>query len=261
VARRKAREQDPRSKRPTPSGLRGVLRGLGPDDERPTSVADLYGEGETGNLLRGRYHTAAVYGWFARRHEKGVRLVDDDGYYRRNDHEWKIPYGLRIALHQPLLPPQYTTQWPFYVLWTSPRTGKRYKKYFGTMPQAIKFVAEKAQYVDENASVVGRHIRDMPPKLRGKFPRQMGGHMHYWCGYCMAPRRFRRRLPEETFSANKKFWSEEKGRYEWKEVKLAVIECKVCRGTNRDERFKRNNQPYEIRRFKQGVRRARRRKK
>jgi hypothetical protein len=89
----------------------------------------------------------------------------------------------------------------------------------------------------------------------------MGGHMHYWCGYCMAPRRFVRSRPEQTFTTNKKFWSDDKGRYIWKEVTLAVIECRVCHGTNRDGRFRRNNQPYEIRRFKQGVRRARRRKR
>src|SRR4249919_718427 len=237
MAPRQRGNKDPKSRESGAARLRGMLRGDGDGERRPSSRSDLYGGGTTGHLLQGRFHTAKVYGWFQRQHTKGVQLVDDDGYYRRNDHEWKIPYGLRIALHQPLLPPQYTTQWPFYVLWTSPRTGKKYKKFFGTMPQAIKFVAEKAQYVDPDASVVGRHVRDIPPKLRGKFPRTMGGHNHYWCGYCMAPRRFRRRYPEEKFSALKKFWSEEKGRYVEKEVTLAVIECRVCHGTNRDARF------------------------
>lgn len=263
MASRKGRDSGSSRKQPAPASVRRVLRGDGPEGEakRPSTVADLYGDGETGNLLRGKYHTEKVYAWFQGRHRKGVRLVDDEGYYRRNDHEWKIPYGLRDALHQPLIPSQFTTQYPFYVTWLSPKTGRRLKKYFGTMPQAIQFVAEKAQYVDPDAAVVARHPRDIPAKLRGKFPRTMGGKMHYWCCHCMAPRRFQRVYPIQTFSALKKYWSEEKQKYRWKDVNLAVLECTVCKATNRDSRFRRSNQPFEIRKFKQGVRRARRKKR
>lgn len=267
MASRKARDAGSKGKRPKASRVRGMLRGDGSDaeDRRPSSREDLYGEGYTGTILKGRFNTEKVHAWFQRQHVKGARLVDDDGYYRRNDHEWKIPYGLREALHQPLHRAQIVSQHPFYVTWVSPKTGRRLKKYFGTMPRAIEFIAEKAQYVDPDATVVARHHVDIPAKLRGKFPRRMSdGKFYYWCVHCLQPRRFRRTYfngKAITFFTLKKFWNEEKGRYDWKDVTLAVLECPVCGGTNRDHVFRRSNQPFEIRRFKQGVRRARPKKR
>jgi hypothetical protein len=56
-----------------------------------------------------------------------------------------------------------------------PKTGKRLKKFFGSMPNAVHFIATKAQYVDEDAAVVVRNGFDIPVKLRGKVPSQARG--------------------------------------------------------------------------------------
>lgn len=227
---------------------------------RPSNVEDFFGEGSTGNLLRGCFTgDPEVYAWFQKRHSKGLKFLDKDGYYERNDHRWKVPYGVRDALHQPLMAVQITTKYPFFVTWVSPKTGKRLRKLFMSLPHAIVFVAERAQYVDEDAAIVARHGFDIPTKLRGKFPRKMDGRMHYWCPRCMSPRRFRK--TDSVFFADKKFWNEEKGHYEWKNVKLAVVECTVCGITNRDYKFRRSNQPFEKRKIKKGVRRVKRRKR
>jgi hypothetical protein len=230
-------------------------------EARPTTIADFYGGGELGNLLKPQYQTDAVYRWFQKRHEKHVGVViGEDGWYRRNGHEWKIPYGVRIAAQQPLIFSQITFQHPFYVTWISPKTGKRVKRFMQSLSSSIVFIAEKVQYVDENAAIISRHGYHMPPKLRGKFPRKMGGRLHYWCPRCMAPRVFKLAPYRGTFYAQKKVWNDEKGKYVFTDRKLAVIECSFCGVSNRDHKFRAANQPWEVRKFKQGVRKARRRR-
>jgi hypothetical protein len=61
----------------------------------------------------------------------------------------------------------------------------------------------------------------------------------------MQPRRFKRAEPDESFYADKKFWNDEKGHYEWKNVKLALLRCTYCDISNRDTRFRASNQPVE----------------
>lgn len=226
---------------------------------RPQTVDDLYGEGYTGNLLKGEFQTPTVYAWFQKRHEKAKKLIDKDGYYRYGDHEWKVPYGVRMAFEEKLLWAHMAHKHPYFVTWVSPKTGKRLKKFFGSMPNAVHFIATKAQYVDEDAAVVVRNGFDIPVKLRGKFPRKLSGRTHYWCPRCMSPRIFRR-LFGQTFKAMKKEWNTEKARYEWRDRELALMACEVCRCTNRDQKFRRCNQPWEKRKFKKGVRKAKRRK-
>jgi hypothetical protein len=112
--------------------------------------------------------------------------------------------------------------------------------------------------VDEDAAVVVRNGFDMPVKLRGKFPRKLAGRTHYWCPRCMSPRVFRRNGQE--FFAMRKEWNTEKARYEYRDRRLAVLCCTICGLTNRDPKFRRCNQPWEKRKFKRGVRKAKRRK-
>jgi hypothetical protein len=219
------------------------------------SVGDLF---EADGSLKAVFDREDVYAWFQRRHVKGNRLIDEDGWYRRNGSEWHVPYGVRVALHERLLWTQMVNKYPFFVTWVSPSTGKRLRKNFMSLPSAMVFVAEQAQYVDADAAIVCKNGFNIPRKLMGKFPRRMGKaqKLHYWCPRCMQPRRFRR-TGEETH-AMKKFPGSYG--YEWKLVKLAVVECVVCSITNRDAKFRRSNQPVELRRFKKGVTRARRRR-
>lgn len=237
-----------------------------PRSKRPKlRLDDLYGGGDSGNLLNSRYiENQKVYAWFQKRHSKGYTLLDEDGVYytRDGEHAWRVPYGIRQAMAVPLSYNQVVVKYPFYVTWISPKTGKRHKKYVPSIISGVHLIAERVQYADPDAWIVSRTVGYVvPEKLRGKFPRQMNGKHMYWCPCCMTARRFRRRVPLEDFYAQKKFWSEEKKRYIWKDVKLALLECAVCGITNRDRKFRASNQPYEKRRIKRGVRRLRKRKR
>jgi hypothetical protein len=227
----------------------------------PRTVDDLFdGQGK----LRPVYDREDVYAWFQRRHRRATRLIDGKGYYHSDEHKWKVPYGVRIAMTERLLWTQMVNKYPFFVTWVSPRTGKRLRKNFMSIPAAIIFITEQAQYVDPDASVVSKHGFLIPRKLMGKFPRRMGPaeRLHYWCPRCMQPRMFKKN--GEVFHHMKKFmvWNDKLNDEapEWKVVKLSVIECQVCGISNRDSKFRASNQPVEKRRFKRGVTRARRKR-
>ncbi len=258
VASGKGRRKGAGGKSPDPTRVRGLLRGDGIQTrlKRPSSIEDLYGGGYGGNLLLGEYGRGEVYAWLQKRHSKGRNFLDDRGNFNVNGHSWHVPYGVRMALQSPLSHSQLVNRYPFYVTWVSPKTGKRLKKYFMSMAHAIAFIAEKAQYVDSDASIVARHGIDIPPKLRGKLPRKKDGKMFYWCPCCMTERRFRR--TGEEFFAMRKEWNDTKARYEMKDRKLALLACTVCGITNRDHKWRRSNQPWETRKIKKGVRRVKR---
>jgi hypothetical protein len=241
-------------KKPRASRVRDVSRAT----QRPKSLDDLYGGGVGGNLLNGRYQTDKVYAWFQKRHKKGRRLIDDDGFYRNDDHEWKVPLGVREALKHPLNTSQISNRYPWYVTWRSPKTGKQLKKYFNTLPQAIVFVAERAQYVDSHATIVSRHGYDIPRQFRGRIPKPWK-----WCPGCMKPRKYRRvysRLTgqPQTFYAMRKEWNSTKSKYEYMDRELALLRCPACGCTNRDIKFRRSNQPWEIKKIKRKKRRPKR---
>jgi hypothetical protein len=151
----------------------------------------------------------------------------------------------------------------WYVTWISPRTGQRLRKHFMSPWVAIDFIARKASKVDPHAALVSRtHAYDIPAKYRGKVPyrQEYKGRTRtwYWCPLCMQPRRFHAMNPPQEFHAVVKVWSDEKQIYIPKERKLRLLECSYCQCTNRDSVFRRSNQPWEVRAFKRGVRRARR---
>lgn len=229
---------------------------------RPANVEDLYGGGETGNLIHPDFDREDVYAWFQRRHAKGLALIDEDGFYRRDEHEWKVPYGVREALKVRLVYNQMAVKYPFYVTWLSPKTGKRHKKFVGSIAAGIMLIATRIQYVDPEACIVSRTVPyNIPAKLRGKFPRKMGGKHVYWCPACMAPRTFKRVKPLTEFLASRKVWSDKDDRYIWVDRKLALLQCTFCGTTNRDTKFRSCNQPYETRHIKPGVRRIKKHKK
>jgi hypothetical protein len=190
--------------------------------------------------------------------------VDDGGIWREGKHEWKVPYGVRMAFREQLVFSQIASKYPFFVQWTSPKTGKRLRKNFPSLGSACRFIATKAQYVDSEAFVVVKLGFYIPTKLMGKSPRRArSGRLLYWCPRCMQPRRFRR--TGKIFYGRKKFkvldrlgnWH---GQYEFRDVKLAELTCTHCGITNQNHKFRSSNQPLEKRKFKQGVTRARRRR-
>jgi len=232
---------------------------------RKLRVTDLYGEGVSGNLLKGRYGTEKVYAWFQNRHRRGRRALDD-GVYHSGEYSWRVPTTVEICLKRPLTTGQMNNRLAWYVTWISPRTGQRLKKHFMSPWVAMEFIATKAARVDPHAALVSRtRGYDIPAKYRGKFPfkQEYRGRTRtwYWCPLCMQARRFRACKPDQEFYAMVKTWSDEKQRYVWKDRKLRLLECSYCSCTNRDSVFRRSNQPWEVRKFKRGARRARRRRR
>jgi len=161
-------------------------------------------------------------------------------------------------MYQPLSWAQRIGKYPWYVAWQSPRTQKRLKRKFQSLASAIVFVTTQAQYVDSRTTIISRHGYDVPPKLRGKFPHKRLG---YWCPACMDARKFYPVNPPQIIHVQKKVWNADKERYEHKLRAVRLLRCKVCGTTNRDAKFRRSNQPWEVRKFKRGVTRAYRKRR
>lgn len=219
--------------------------------KRPRTVDDLYGGGEGGNLL-GAYHASdpRVYQWLQNRHSKGTGIITSrmrGGVYRHADHEWRVPFGVKHALRQPLSHSQCTNRLPWYVTWKSPTTGKRLRKYFATLHEAIQFTAEKAQYVDRGATIVCRHGMEIPHALVGKLPRPWK-----WCPCCMKARKFYRVYPEQQFE----FMIRDPETWEEKVRLVPLLRCRVCGLTNRNHHYQRSNFWLVQRRIKPGARKV-----
>lgn len=219
--------------------------------KRPRTVDDLYGGGHGGNMLQS-FHASdpRVYQWLQNRHSKGSGIITSrirGGVYRNEEHEWKVPLGVRRALVTPLTNSQLVSKYPWYVTWRSPKTRKRLKKYFNTLYEAIQFTAERAQYVDRQATIVSRHGMEIPYTLVGKLPKPWK-----WCPCCMKARKFYRVYPEQTvefFMRNPDTW-EEKYRI------VPVLHCRICGLTNRNHQYQRSNYWLVARHVKRGVRRV-----
>ena len=234
------------------------------------NLSKLYGSGVTGNLMQERFRDpfgnpkAKVEQLLQARHMNGRGTVGEDHVYHsvngRGDHSWKVPYGLLYYWAKPIRRNQMVILEPWYATWISPKTGKRLKKMFQSLPQAIHFVATRAQYVDPNASVISKQGYDIPPKLRGKLPKKTLRGTYYWCPFCVTARLFHRVRPEVQFNALKKVWvaptPKKPGHYDFRDRRMRLLACKTCGCTNQNHVWRRSNQPWEKRKFKRGARRA-----
>lgn len=225
---------------------------------RITRISDLYGAGETGRLLDGQFTgNRKVTRLLQRRHQRVLNGIDHKGVYHCEHHSWKVPGGVRRCIDRPLVWGQIVNQYPWAVVWTSPKDGKRKRKLFATAGGAIHFIATQAQYVDKKASIISRVVGyDIPLEFVNRIP-----HPWKWCPYCMTPRRYKRRKDGATFWTMRKEWSHEYERYVWRERKLAILVCERCGSTNQDGHMRRSNQPWELRKIKRGVKRVRRRRR
>lgn len=144
--------------------------------------------------------------------------------------------------------------WAVYVLISSPKGTKRKRKRFNNLYEAVNFHRKiSPKYPSSGVVSLGRAY-DLPPEWRirkEKLPRRFK-----WCPHCGAFRVFSKATPEETFTTLKKIWSEDKQRYVWVERKVWLIECQLCGHTNRSDVYRRSNQPWEVRRIRQGRKRV-----
>jgi hypothetical protein len=215
------------------------------------TLGDLFGRGVTGNFLAQGLSEEKV-GQLRNRHRKeALALIDEDGFYRRNgSRPWKVPYGLRYALRRPYLHVQVVNRYPWKAVWTG-KDGRQRTKKFMSPVAAIDFAA-LAHTKGVRVYIVSRQRGyDIPPRLRGKIPKP-----YKWCPYCLSARKYRHVGEDVTFYAMIKEWSDEKQQWVWRERKVYLTQCEVCHCSNRDVHFRRSNQPWHVRKFKKGARRA-----
>lgn len=214
----------------------------------PRTIDDLFG-GPKGRVLLGKYHATKYERILEKRQRTAMKRVleaDLNGY--------KVPIGIKLAHRTPLLHNQKVHRWPWAVRWKG-KDGEWRERKCETLIGAVLF-HRKAVKVTKTATIISRcRGYDIPPELRNRIPKGWK-----WCPYCMKPKKYRRCTPEETFFALVKEWDPDKERYVPKERKLAVMRCPTCGNTNRDAIFRRSNQPWEIRKIKQGASRVKRRK-
>jgi hypothetical protein len=210
----------------------------------PSTIGELYHEGH----LKPQFieHTRAELA-IQRYHRRVGEAVETNG----------LPPGLRQAMRLNLVWVQIVHQYPWKVMWVRVVDGRRVRgqKLCATLGHAI-LVQDKIVGKVPNATIVSRSRGyDIPAELRGKLPPRW-----YWCPRCMKPRRYQRDEDNATFSVVKKHWVRSKSKYEWKERTVYLLRCPMCGCTNRDPVFRRSNQPWEVRKFKRGVTRAKRRR-
>ena len=211
----------------------------------PATVGEMF----DGPRIREEYnaHRPAVKALtrYQQRAAQAAMGMGRDGY--------KVPYGVRIALQSELFHVQIIHRHPWAVVWFA--AGKRYYSRQVTLAAAVQL--HRKLVVDHGvppakATIISRSRGyDIPPKLRGKLPAPWK-----WCPRCMKPRKFRIHPSGQEIEVQRKEWSNEKRRYVFKQRKVRLIHCPVCGTTNRDNVYRRSNQPWEIRKFKRGVRRA-----
>jgi hypothetical protein len=213
----------------------------------PSTIGELF----AGNMLKPPYakHGPAERA-LQRYHEKAHASVNG---------QTELSPGVRQALKLSVTWSQLTKRYPWKVMWQRKVNGRiaRGEKMCTTLGGAIAFQRSIIDRVP-NATVVSRvRAYDVPPKLRGRFPKKG----FYWCPYCMKPRKFLIDESGQWFYAQKKVWSHEKGRYVPTERAVALLRCPMCGCTNRDHVWRRSNQPWEKRRIKSGVRRVRKQRR
>jgi len=204
-------------------------------------VGDAYEEGrlkgvfsktDMEEILLKRQRTLAVNALLADR-GNGYKVPNNVAEFVRQGFVWN-----QVAVQRP---------WAVYVL----VNGKRKRKRFNNLRDAIEF-HEKVHHKHPSSGIVSvcAHYT-LPPEWlekKDKLPRKFK-----WCPRCAAFRVFRLVEPAVKFPAVKKVILPD-GKYKWVERLVRLTACQLCGCTNREEAYRRANQPYEVRKVKAGAR-------
>jgi hypothetical protein len=218
---------------------------------RIASVSEAYHNGK----LRPEFNVTDMEDILLKRQEK----LATDAVLGLGDNGYKVPRNVSYMLAHGFVWNQIATQkpWAVYLMIPQP-TGphKRKRKRFNSLWAAVEFHKKAFRMGLKGGIVSTARGYDKPARLRFReVPRRFK-----WCPYCADYRVFHRAYPEERFFAPIKRWNETRSRYEWIDRHIWLTQCQLCGNTNRGDIFRRNNQPWELRRIKQGVRRVRPRK-
>ena len=210
----------------------------------PRTISELYAD--TGHL-KSEYiaHTRAerAIQRYHKRAGESVTQPDD------------LPLGIQQALKLPLVWVQIVNRYPWKVMWVRVDSNGRKRRGELLCPGLGAAVIEWRRILElvPNATIVSRaRGYDIHPDLRGQLPPRW-----YWCPYCMKPRKFLRDPQGRKFHVMKKTWDQSSGRFKYAARQVYMLVCPMCGCNNRSPVFRRSNQPWEVRKFKRGVRRAR----
>jgi hypothetical protein len=209
----------------------------------PKKVGDLF----DGPLLKPEYldhrrATKVLIQYHKRAADKAVENVED--------------VGIRQAARLPWSANQLAHRYPWAVLWIRRVDGKRkrYKKLCIHLYEATAFRNMLHERGIPNATVVSRaRSYHIPVELIGRLPKPW-----VWCPNCMKPRKYRR-VGDETIYAQKKIKVVSRRgtvNYEYRERRVALLQCPMCGCTNRNMVYRQSNQPFNKRKFKRGVTRT-----
>lgn len=160
-----------------------------------------------------------------------------------------IPRNVRVFLNQGFVWNQIVNEkpWAVYVL----INGRRRRKRFNNLWQAVEYHS-KITVKYPSAGVVSMcRAYELPAEWRLK--KDKLARKWKWCPRCAAFRVYHRVEPVSRFYADIKRWNATKGQWEWTNRLIWLTECQLCGHNNRDPAFRRANQPYHVRRIKQGV--------
>lgn len=180
------------------------------------------------------------------------RRMAVDSILQLESKRYKIPKNIAVFTAQGFVWNQIAVEkpWAVYAL----INGRRKRKRFNNLREAILF-HKKLSKTNPNCGIVSLcHAYELPREWltkKDKLPPKFK-----WCPHCAAFRVFRRVNPPQKFFAMVKVWNETRGRYEYTDRELWLTECQLCGHNSRSHVFRRANQPYEVRRIKQGARRV-----
>lgn len=218
---------------------------------KPRRLADFYDEN---GLLLSYYASSRKVSKImalieSKQHEAAAQAIKD--YPSTNG--YRLPLGVRLALKQSMTHVQLTHQFPWAVVWVSPKSGKRKRIKCGLLTQAVHAHHRLYEQGIEATIISRSRGYDIPPALRGRLKKS-----RKWCPHCMKPVRMQRVQPDDFFYA--RVWVETDKGWEQVERRLPLTRCPTCGNTNRDHVFRRSNQNWKRLKIAQGVRRVRRRR-
>ena len=169
---------------------------------------------------------------------------------------YQVPKNVEFFLQEGFVWNQIAQRrpWAVYVLIAAPKGTTRKRKRFNNLYDAVVFHKKIHTRHPSSGIVSLAHTYELPAEWR--FRKEKIPKRFKWCPHCGTFRVFKIKEPREEFSVLKKVWRESKGRYDWVERSVYVIECQLCGHNNRSPIWRRSNQPWEKRRIKQGVRRV-----
>jgi hypothetical protein len=170
--------------------------------------------------------------------------LSEDGY--------KIPTNVEVFNNQGYVLSQVSNKRPWAVVVLV--EGRRKRRLCNNLYEAVEYHRRIQKKYPASGIVSRARAYELPARWRlklHKLPKKFK-----WCPYCGAFRVYHRVYPEQRFFAQVKKWSETKKRYDWIDRQLWLTECQLCGNTNRDSLFRRNNQPWEVRHIKQGVKKV-----